>query len=96
MTYLFTGVDALEGFNDLNIAMAAAGRTPYLLPLVERGVYRLAGTVAAPRIKVGADVLPWWPARGVYLLVERVEQNDAPRRTSPRSPAWPARGGVPG
>ncbi len=75
MTYLFTGVDALEGFNELNIAMAAAGRTPYLLPLVERGVYRLAGTVAAPRIKVGADVLPWWPARGVYLLVER---GDAP------------------
>ena len=73
MTYFFTGVDALEGFNDLNIAMAAAGRTPYLLPLVERGAYRLAGTVAAPRVKVGADVLPWWPARGVYLLVERGE-----------------------
>ena len=63
MTYLFTGVDALEGFNELNMAMAAAGRTPYLLPLVERGVYRVSGTVAAPRVKVGADVLPWWPAR---------------------------------
>jgi hypothetical protein len=21
-------------------------------------------------VKVGADVLPWWPTRGVYLLVE--------------------------
>ena len=73
MTYFFTGVDALEEFNNLNAAMTAVGRTPYLLPLVERGVYRLAGTVAAPRIKVGADVLPWWPARGVYLLVERGE-----------------------
>ena len=28
---------------------------------------------AAPRVKVGADVLPWWPAKGVYLLVERGE-----------------------
>jgi hypothetical protein len=27
-------------------------------------------TNAASRIKVGADVLPWWPASGVYLLVE--------------------------
>jgi hypothetical protein len=73
MTYLFTGVEALDGFNELNIAMAAAGRTPYLLPPVERGVYRVAGAVAAPRVKVGADVLPWWPARGVYLIVERGE-----------------------
>ena len=26
---------------------------------------------AAPRVKVGADVLPWWPVKGVYLLLER-------------------------
>ena len=26
--------------------------------------------MAAPRVKVGADVLPWWPATGVYLLLE--------------------------
>ena len=26
--------------------------------------------MAAPRIKIGADVLPWWPAQGVYLLLE--------------------------
>jgi hypothetical protein len=71
MTYLFTDVAGLPAFNDLNVAMAEAGRTPYLLPLVERAVYRLDGTIAAPRIKVGADVLPWWPATGVYLLVER-------------------------
>ncbi len=71
MTYFFTDVAGLSQFNDLSIAMAEAGRTPYLLPLVERAVYRLDGAVAAPRIKVGADVLPWWPAKGVYLLVER-------------------------
>jgi hypothetical protein len=71
MTYLFADVGALPLFNDLNIAMADVGRTPYLLPPVERAVYHLDGAAAAPRIKVGADVLPWWPATGVYLLVER-------------------------
>jgi hypothetical protein len=71
MTYLFTDEDALPAFNDLNLAMAEVGRTPYLLPTVERAVYHLDGTAAAPRVKVGADVMPWWPACGVYLLVEQ-------------------------
>jgi hypothetical protein len=78
MTYLFTGADGLPAFNDLNIAMADVGRTPYLLPTVERAVYQLDGLVAAPRIKVGADVLPWWPASGVYLLIERDGSSPAP------------------
>ncbi|HKY65870.1 MAG TPA: hypothetical protein VJM49_05850, partial [Acidimicrobiales bacterium] len=34
-------------------------------------VYDLAGTAAAPRALVGADVIAWRPARGVFLLVER-------------------------
>jgi hypothetical protein len=71
MTYLFTDTAGLSGFTELNGAMANAGRSPYLLPLVERAVYHLDGQLAAPRIKVGADVLPWWPKRGVYLLIER-------------------------
>jgi hypothetical protein len=75
MTYLFTDVGGLAAFNELAIALAKAGRMPYLLPSVERAVYRLDGTVAAPRIKAGADVLPWWPAKGVYLLVERGQRS---------------------
>jgi hypothetical protein len=71
MTYLFTDVAGLEQFNELSIALARAGRTPYVLPPVERAVYRLDGTIAAPRIKVGSDTLPWWPAKGVYVLIER-------------------------
>jgi hypothetical protein len=71
MTYLFTGEEALPAFNELNLAMAEVGRTPYLLPTVERAVYHLDGIAAAPRVKVGADVMPWWPACGVYLLVEQ-------------------------
>ena len=73
MTYFFADIAGLEEFNDLAVALADAGRIPYLLPLVERGVYGLDAMVAAPRVKVGADVLPWWPAQGVYLLVERGE-----------------------
>lgn len=71
MTYLFTDVAGLEQFNDLSVALAQAGRTPYVLPPVERAVYRIDGTIAAPRIKVGSDTLPWWPAKGVYVLIER-------------------------
>lgn len=70
-TYFFTDVSAMQSFNDLNIALRDAGRSPYLLPLVERGVYRVDGMAAAPRIRIGADVLLWWPARGTYLIIER-------------------------
>jgi hypothetical protein len=70
-SYFFTGLSAMPGFNDLNGALHKAGRSPYLLPLVERGVYRVDGIAAAPRIKIGADVLLWWSAKGVYFIIER-------------------------
>jgi hypothetical protein len=73
MTYLFSGVAGLAQFTDLSKGLAQAGRVPYLLPSIERAVYALKGKVAAPRIKAGADVLPWWPARGVYVLIEQGE-----------------------
>jgi hypothetical protein len=70
-SYFFTDLSAMNGFFDLNGALREAGRSPYELPLVERGVYRVDGKAAAPRIKVGADVLLWWSAKGVYFLIER-------------------------
>ena len=70
-TYFFTDLSAMKSFNELNTALRNAGRAPYLLPLVERGVYRVDGIAAAPRIKVGADVLLWWSAKGVYFMIER-------------------------
>ncbi len=73
MSYFFADVAALDGFVDLSVGLRNAGRTPELLPLVERGVYTPSAMEAAPRIKAGADVLPWWPARGVILLVEAGE-----------------------
>ena len=73
MTYLMTGDTdtALEEFKVLNYVLREVGRTPYLLPIVQRAVYRFGGVAAAPRIVVGADVLPWWPPCGVYVLLER-------------------------
>ena len=72
MTYFFADIAGLPGFSDLGAARRSAGRMPYdVLPPVERGVYSLRETDAAPRIKIGADVLPWWPASGVYLIVEQ-------------------------
>lgn len=71
MTYFFTDRAGLRGFNDLSAALGAAGRKLPLLPPVERGVYEVQTKTAAPRVKVGSDVLPWLPVRGVFLLVER-------------------------
>lgn len=71
MTYFFTDADGLSGFLVLGKALRDAGRIPTLLPPVERGVYQVHSKAAAPEVKVGADVLPWWPMQGVYLLVEK-------------------------
>ena len=43
---------------------------PLRLPTVEFMTANLAGQVAAPRAVAGADVIPWRPAQGVYLIIE--------------------------
>lgn len=70
MTYFFTAPSGMDGFLQLSHALGNAGRKVPLLPPVERGVYDVRTRKAAERVKVGADVMPWWPARGVYLLLE--------------------------
>jgi hypothetical protein len=69
MTYFFTDPGGMEPFLNLSAALGDAGRKIALLPPVERGVYDVHAKVAAARVKVGADVLPWWPVRGAYLVV---------------------------
>lgn len=71
MTYFFTHTAGLRDFNSLSTALGNAGRKLPLLPPVERGVYEVQRKAAAPRVKIGSDVLPWLPVRGAYLLVER-------------------------
>ncbi|HEY7053674.1 MAG TPA: hypothetical protein VH496_16295 [Mycobacterium sp.] len=70
MTYFFTDADGLKGFYRLSDALGDGDRKIALLPPVQRGVYEVQDKIAAPRIKAGADVLPWWPARGVYWMFE--------------------------
>ena len=71
MTYFFSDPSGMNGFLELAKALIGAKRKLPLLPPVERGVYDVHDKSAAPRVKVGADVLPWWPVKGVYLLLER-------------------------
>jgi hypothetical protein len=70
MTYFFSDQSGLVSFLELSSALGGADRKLPLLPPVQRGVYAIEHKSAAPRIKAGADVLPWWPIRGVYLLLE--------------------------
>lgn len=73
MTYLFADPADLDAFRALGSALAGAGRMPLRLPSVELGVWTLAGTAAAPAALAGADVIPWRPCRGAYLLIEAGE-----------------------
>ncbi len=70
MTYLFADPAAIEPFMALGGALGAAGRMPHRLPSIEIDTFALAGVVAAPRVVAGADVIPWRPSIGVYLLLE--------------------------
>jgi hypothetical protein len=71
MTYFFTDAAGLRDFNELSTALGNAGRKLPLLPPVQRGVYDVHSKAAAPRARVGSDVLPWLPVRGAFVLVER-------------------------
>ena len=70
MTYFFADKSGLKGFNELSTALGDADRKLPLLPVVQRGVYTVQSKTPAPRVKVGADVLRWWPIRGGYVLLE--------------------------
>jgi hypothetical protein len=77
MTYLFTDADEIPGFNVLGRALDEAGRMPLRLPSVGYMTADFAGKVAAPRAVAGADVLPWRPSTGVYLVVEEGQASPA-------------------
>ena len=76
MTYFFADGAALDQFNALSGALGGE-RRPFRLPSVQSGYFKLAGKVASPKAIAGADVIPWRPAKGVYLLVERGAESPA-------------------
>ena len=70
MTYFFSDAAALDQFGALSAALGGE-RRPFRLPTVDAGYFNFSGKIAASHAIVGADVIPWRPARGVYLLVEQ-------------------------
>jgi hypothetical protein len=93
MSYFFTGVDSLADFAELSDGLQASGRNPGPLPAVDRGLFAISGRAASPRIKISADVLPWWPVKGMYLLVEERHEPPLPLISLPGvGGAWWANG----
>jgi hypothetical protein len=73
MTYFFAENAAFQQFRVLSAALSGP-RRPFRLPSVYAAYFQLAGKIASPSAISGADVLPWRPARGVYILIERDAQ----------------------
>jgi hypothetical protein len=78
MTYLFADGSELDSFLALGAALAEGGRMPVRLPNVSLGTFDVRGVAADPRVLVGSHVIPWRPATGVYLVVERLRAGRDP------------------
>lgn len=68
--------ETVDGFLDLGGRLARMGRFPLHLPSRYRGGLALLEAHAAPRVLIGADVVPFRPHRGVYLVVEAAGDED--------------------
>lgn len=62
----------LDEFIALGRTLADKGRYPEAVPSRQLGAYELLAAHAAPRALVSADVVPWRPNLGIYLLVEKI------------------------
>lgn len=71
MVYFFSEPAGLAAFGQLSTALRDAGRSPFILPPVQRGVFDVREKSAAQRARIGAGVLPWLPVTGIYLLLEQ-------------------------
>lgn len=71
MTYQFTDPGPMPAFGALGAALEAGGRMGHRLPSLGYLMGDIAGRLAAPRAVAGADVIPWRPALGAYLIVEQ-------------------------
>ncbi len=77
MTYFFTEDAAFDKYAALSKALEG-DRRPFRLPTVSANYYKLTGKVASEKAIAGADVIPWRPARSVYLILEQGEVSPAP------------------
>jgi hypothetical protein len=94
MTYLFSDAGSMPGFDALGLALFEGGRMPLRLPTVDFYTANLIGKAASPAAVAGADVIPWRPALGVYLLIERGQSSPEPLVAVPGvAGAWWYEGG---
>ena len=63
--------ETLDEFFTLGRHLAELGRYSHALPSEYRGGLRLLGAVAAPRVLVSAEVVPFRPHHGAYLIIEQ-------------------------
>ena len=70
-TYQFASQASMPAFTELGAALDRGGRMAHRLPSLGYIMGTRAGMKAAPRAAAGADVLPWRPSLGVYLVVEQ-------------------------
>jgi hypothetical protein len=95
MTYFFSENAAFDQFGVLSAALGGE-RRPFRLPTVEAGYLKLKGKIANASAIAGADVMPWRPSRGVYLLVENTAESPAALATIPGvAGIWWHEGGAP-
>ena len=66
----------LDDFFDLGSRLAHLGRFPRDLPRRFLGALRLLEARASPRALVSAEVVPFRPNRGIYLIVEQPADSD--------------------
>jgi hypothetical protein len=80
--------DTLDEFFTLGRHLAELGRFSVSLPPQYRGGLRLLETVASPRVLVSAEVVPYRPHRGVYVIIDEpdgsVPQDEALQRIHTR------------
>ena len=62
--------ETLDEFFTLGRHLAELGRFPVSLPPQYRGGLRLLEAVASPRVLVSAEVVPFRPHRGVYVIID--------------------------
>lgn len=70
MTYQFADTASMPAFIELGAALDRGGRMAHRLPSVDYLTADIAGRLAAPHALAGADVIPWRPALGVYVIIE--------------------------
>jgi hypothetical protein len=81
--YLFAEpiAPALDAFFALGAELHAAGRMPIGLPRRHLAGHAIEAEWGSERAMVDGSVVPWRPATGVYLMIERVDPAAPPPRS---------------